>query len=154
MRLTGSKRARDTAKRLRRSMTPPEIALWLALRGNDAGLRFRKQHGAGEELALGFFCAPARLAIEVDGEAHNRGDRPARDAQRDAWVASQGVLTLRYPAVDVLRNPDGVVAQIIAVALERRGPKRGSPRPPPPTPSAPPPPGGGGWNLRASRTGH
>ncbi|MEG8022022.1 DUF559 domain-containing protein [Sphingomonas aerolata] len=29
-------------------MTPPEIALWLALRGNEAGLRFRRQHAAGQ----------------------------------------------------------------------------------------------------------
>ncbi|WP_307083476.1 endonuclease domain-containing protein [Sphingomonas faeni] len=56
-------------------MTLPEIALWRALRTNEEGLRFRKQHAAGPYV-LGFYCAPARLAIEVDGEAHNQGDRP------------------------------------------------------------------------------
>jgi hypothetical protein len=45
MRLEGSARARRSAKHLRKAMTPPEIALWLALRRNDAGLRFRKQYG-------------------------------------------------------------------------------------------------------------
>ena len=132
------------AKRLRRTMTPPEIALWLALRANDAGLRFRRQHGAGEAWVLDFFCAPARLAIEVDGEVHNRSDRPERDAARDAWFAAQGVLTLRYPAIDVLTNLDGVVAQIIAAAMERCAPSRTPRHPPPPSPPAPPPPGGGG----------
>jgi very-short-patch-repair endonuclease len=100
-------------------LTPPEIALWLALRRHAAGLRFRKQHAAGDYV-LDFYCAPARLAIEVDGEAHSRGNRPRRDMVRDAWLALQGVKVLRYSAVDVLTNVDGVVRQIIAVAVERR----------------------------------
>jgi very-short-patch-repair endonuclease len=119
MRLEGSGSGRRNAKRLRKEMTPPEIALWLALRRNDAGLRFRKQHGA-DDYVLDFYCAPARLAIEVDGEAHSCGDRPMRDAVRDAWLVTQGVRVLRYPAIDVLSNLDGVVREIIAVALERR----------------------------------
>ncbi len=84
MRLEGSEDSRRNAKRLRREMTPPEIALWLALRQNDAGLRFRKQHAAGNHFVLDFYCAPAKLVIEVDGEAHEPGDRPVRDAVRDA----------------------------------------------------------------------
>ena len=119
MRLEGSGSGRRNAKRLRKEMTPPEIGLWLALRQNDAGLRFRKQHGAGDYV-LDFYCAPARLAIEVDGEAHERGDRPERDAVRDAWLVAEGVRVLRYPAREVLGNLDGVVRQIIDVAVERR----------------------------------
>ncbi|QDZ07329.1 DUF559 domain-containing protein [Sphingomonas panacisoli] len=98
---------------------PTGIGLWLALRRNEAGLRFRKQHNAGNYV-LDFYCAPARLAIEIDGEAHNRGDRPERDELRDRWLAAQGVRVLRYPATDVLSNLDGVVRQIIIVALERQ----------------------------------
>ena len=119
MRLEGSESGRRNAKRLRRELTPPEIGLWLALRRNDAGLRFRRQHPA-EAYVLDFYCAPAMLAVEVDGEAHARGDRPVRDATRDAWLASRGVRVLRYPARDVLANLDGVVRQIIAIAIERR----------------------------------
>ncbi|MEO5493453.1 MAG: endonuclease domain-containing protein [Sphingomonas sp.] len=119
MRLEGSENGRRNAKRLRKEMTPPEIGLWLALRGNEAGLRFRKQDAAGDYV-LDFYCAPARLAIEVDGEAHNRGDRPYRDAARDEWLATQGVRVLRYLAADVLTNLEGVVREITTFALERR----------------------------------
>ena len=100
-------------------MTPPEIALWLALRANEEGLRFRKQHAAGPYV-LDFYCAPARLAIEVDGEAHNRGDRPERDATRDAWLAAQDIRVIHYPAREMLANLDDVVRQITSVALQRR----------------------------------
>ena len=119
MRLEGSPGGKRNAKRLRKEMTPPEIGLWLALRRNEAGLRFRKQH-AVDDYVLDFYCAPARLAVEVDGEAHNRGDRPTRDTVRDAWLVSQGLRVLRYPAIDILSNLDDVVRQIVAVAIERR----------------------------------
>ncbi len=119
MRLEGSGNGRRNARRLREEMTPPEIGLWLALRRNEIGLRFRRQHSAGGYV-LDFYCAPAMLAIEVDGEVHARGDRPARDAVRDAWLASQDVRVSRYPAKEVLTNLEGVVHQPIAVAIERR----------------------------------
>jgi very-short-patch-repair endonuclease len=115
----GSERSQRNAKRLRRRLTSPEIGLWLALRQNGAGLRFRKQHSAGDYV-LDFYCAPARLAIEVDGEAHARGDRPQRDSARDAWLGARGVRVLRYPAREVLGNLEGVVREIIAVAAKRR----------------------------------
>jgi very-short-patch-repair endonuclease len=119
MRLEGSESGKRNAKHLRKVMTPPEIGLWLALRGNEAGLRFRKQHAAGDYV-LDFYCAPAKLAVEVDGEAHSRGDRPSRDAVRDAWLAIRGVRVLRYPASDVLSNLDGVFREIMTIAVERR----------------------------------
>jgi very-short-patch-repair endonuclease len=122
MRLKGSENGRRNARRLRHEMTPPEIGLWLALRSNTENLRFRKQHAAGDYV-LDFYCAPARLAVEVDGEAHERGDRPERDAVRDVWLASRGVRVLRYPAREVLANLDGVLQRILAIAIERRDTK-------------------------------
>ena len=124
MRLEGSKRARKRAKELREEMTAPEVALWLALRANDVGLRFRKQHSAGEYI-LDFYCDPARLAIEVDGEVHERGDRPAREEMRDRWLTEQGVRVVRYAARDVLANVEGVATQVTALAMRRIEPIEG-----------------------------
>ena len=96
-------------------MTLPEVLLWQALRERPAGLKFRHQHPAGEYV-VDFFCAARRLAVEVDGEAHNRGDRPQADAARDTWIAAQGVRTLRVPAREVLRDLDAVVRHIVGTA--------------------------------------
>ena len=85
MRLDGSGNERRNARRLRKEITLPEIALWFALRRSAAGLRFRKQYPAGNYV-LDLYCGPARLAI-VDGEAHARGDRPARDAVRTSGLS-------------------------------------------------------------------
>jgi len=69
---------------------------------------------------LDFYRAKARLAVEVDGEAHDRGDRPERDARRDAWLTAKGIRTLRINATDVLRNLDGVMRHILT-ELSTRG---------------------------------
>src|SRR4051794_8710814 len=93
-------------------MSPPELRLWLELRKEPGGHYFRREHGAGP-YRLDFYCAKARLCIEVDGEAHERGDRPERDSRRDAYLALQGVRTLRIPAREVVRNLDGVLQHIL-----------------------------------------
>jgi very-short-patch-repair endonuclease len=109
------------ARKLRREMSLPEILLWRQLQEHPGGYLFRKQHPIGT-YSLDFACIRARLAIEVDGEAHERGDRPARDEVRDAWVLKQGVHTLRIPAVEVLKNMEGVIIAIVEACRVRAKP--------------------------------
>ncbi len=105
-------KATRSARRLRRKMTLPEVMLWHWLRQRPEGLKFRRQHPTGPYV-LDFFCSDARLAIEVDGEAHSRGERPTRDGTRDQWLRAAGIETLRIPAVDVLSDIDAVLRWII-----------------------------------------
>jgi very-short-patch-repair endonuclease len=100
------------AKALRRTMSLPEVLLWKAIKGRQVdGLQFRKQHPVGPYV-LDFYCDAAKLAIEVDGSSHAFGDRPARDERRDAWLAAQGIATLRLPAALILRDVDDAVRTI------------------------------------------
>ncbi len=113
------------ARRLRRSMTPPELRLWGMLRGKAVGgARFRRQHPIGPYI-LDFFCPAANLAIEVDGEDHGFEDRARRDARRDRWLAEHGVRTLRIAAGAVRDNADGVLASIIEALGEAGQPAIG-----------------------------
>jgi very-short-patch-repair endonuclease len=108
------------AKRLRRELTKPELMLWQILRSSPNGHKFRKQHPAGP-FVLDFFCARANLAIEADGFAHDTGDRPERDARRDAWLAVRRIDTIRIPAVDVLNDAVEVAGAIVATVEDRLG---------------------------------
>jgi very-short-patch-repair endonuclease len=87
-------------------------------------LRFRRQHPVGPYI-LDFYCPSARLAIEIDGTAHDFGDRPQRDDARDAWLVAKGIGTLRIPAADVMSNLEGTTRLILA---------RCAPSPPPASP--------------------
>ena len=106
------------ARKLRRTMTLPEVLLWRELRLRQFGLKFRREHGSGDYI-LDFYCSDARLGIEVDGISHDMGDRPARDDKRDAWFASEGIATLRIPATRVLQDLDGAMEAIVGAVRSR-----------------------------------
>ena len=100
-------------------MTPPEVRLWLRIRGRGTGLpAFRRQHPMGPYV-IDFYCPAARLAVEVDGIGHSMGDQPQRDERRDDWLASRGIATLRVPAADVMRRFEETLQAIITEALAR-----------------------------------
>ena len=101
------------ARRLRREMTLPEVLLWRLLRGKPQGLKFRTQHPY-RNWVFDFYCDSAKAVIEVDGIAHEMGDRPARDARRDAALHAAGFRVLRIPATDVLRDPEETAEAILA----------------------------------------
>ena len=117
------------ARALRGAMSLPEVLLWQELRRLALeDLRFRRQHPFGPYI-LDFYCAEARLAVEVDGESHNVADRPERDARRDAWLERRGVRVLRLPATVVLRDMDSALLTILASS--RQPPSSAAPTLPP-----------------------
>jgi 3-isopropylmalate/(R)-2-methylmalate dehydratase small subunit len=118
------------ARRLRRSLSKPEAMLWSELRKRPSGLKFRKQHPAGP-YTLDFYCAAARLCVEIDGESHERGDRPTGDAERDRFLKRHRVDVLRLPAREVLRNLEDAVSYIARQAEERLPLHRPADGPPP-----------------------
>ena len=98
-----------------------------ALKGAPEGLRFRKQHPIGDYRA-DFYCAAAKLVIEVDGIVHDMGDRPERDTARTAALEARGYRMLRVPASNVLKNADDAAASIVAYAARPlHHPSDGSP---------------------------
>ncbi len=108
-----------TARRFRKNLTEPELWLWLQLTSrSDDGLVFPNQHPIGPYI-LDFYCARAKLCIEVDGADHTRDDRIARDAVRDAVLADMGIHTYRITGGDVLEDPDEAANGVVLVALER-----------------------------------
>ena len=101
------------ARQFRKAMTHPEARLWTSLKTlRHEDITVRRQHPVGPYI-LDFYCERAKLAIEVDGEIHNRDDHPQRDERRDAWLLEQGIETLRIPAFEIMLNPDETVAGLL-----------------------------------------
>jgi very-short-patch-repair endonuclease len=99
-------------------MSLPEVLLWQELRKRPENLKFRRQQAANA-FVTDLYCHAARLVVEIDGESHERGDAPDRDAERDRTLEHQGVITLRIAAQDVLDNLEGTVTYIALRAKER-----------------------------------
>ena len=111
-----TKRAVATARKLRANMSLPEVLLWRELR--EAPLKFRRQHPLGPYV-LDFYCASARLGVEVDGIGHDMGDRPKQDEAREAWITAQGITVIRIAATEVLQSPPDTAEAILAACRAR-----------------------------------
>lgn len=103
------------ARELRRSPSPPESLLWQRLRERPAGLKFRRQHPFGPFI-VDFYCPAVKLVVEVDGDSHDMGDRPATDAHRERWLQEQGLRLLRFNAADVMNDVGSAVTAILRLA--------------------------------------
>ena len=108
--MTATDKAYKNARRLRRDLSLPEKLLWVRLR--QADVRFRRQHPIGAYV-LDFYCPAMKLAIEVDGAAHDFGNRPQRDEIRIAWLQGRSIDVLRISAKEVLADPDEIAGAII-----------------------------------------
>ena len=80
------------ARRLRREMTPHERKLWyLFLRKYP--VKIYKQRIIGRFI-VDFYCASAKLVIEVDGSQHYEPQGMAYDAERSAFLSALGLEVL------------------------------------------------------------
>lgn len=106
------------ARKLRTEMSLPETILWRELRKRPGGFKYRRQHPAGIYV-LDFYCASVRLAIEVDGFAHDSARAAKADEARAHFLRSQHVATLRVPAKAVLDDLEAVLTRITMVCEGR-----------------------------------
>jgi len=91
-------------------MTPAERHLWSKLRAyRFHGLKFQRQEPFGPYI-VDFYCSVARLAIELDGDAHFFTRRA--DAVRQEFLEAEGVTVLRFPNFEVLHNTAVVLRKI------------------------------------------
>jgi very-short-patch-repair endonuclease len=98
------------ARDMRNNPTRAERALWQRLKGRQVkGLRFRRQHSI-DRFIVDFYCAEARLVIEVDGPSHAG---PTYDAERQDCLEALG---LRVTDAEVLVEIDAVIARIAQTA--------------------------------------
>ena len=128
--LTGPGQTIGKARRLRTTMSLPEVLLWNVLRKRPGGHKFRRQHPAGPYV-LDFVCLARRIAVEIDGQSHEFGRQPYLDETRDEWLLTQGFTTLRISAGDVLSNIEGALA-VIVQQCDSSQPLRRRSAPPPP----------------------
>ncbi len=116
--ITGPRDTLKRARKLRSEMSLPEGLLWRELRKRPGDLKFRRQHPAGIYV-LDFYCAKARLAIEVDGRAHDGVRAATADARRSHFLRSQGVATTRVPASAILEDIEPVVFRLVQICEGR-----------------------------------
>ena len=92
-------------------MTKEERHLWydfLKLQPEN----FNRQKVIGKYI-VDFYCAEAKLVIELDGSQHCEDAGMAYDAERDEYLRGLGLTVCRYSNLDVMRNFEGVCTDIL-----------------------------------------
>jgi len=98
-----------SAKVLRKNMTDAEKKLWHGLRGEQLGVKFRRQYPF-QHFVLDFVCLEKRLVIEVDGGQH--ADAKAYDMHRTDVLKKAGFTVLRFWNNQVLDETAAVLEEI------------------------------------------
>ncbi len=98
------------AKELRKEMTPEERLLWNCFLRKHP-LHWYKQRTI-ENYIVDFYCASAKLIIELDGSQHYTEEGMEYDAQRTEVLEGLGFRVIRFSNYDVKSNFYGVCAEI------------------------------------------
>ena len=108
-----------TAKMLRKNMTREEKHLWYDFLRTYA-VRFSRQKVLGKYIA-DFYCAEAKLVIELDGSQHFTEDGKQYDAERTRFLEGYGLKVVRIPNGEVGRNFRGVCEYIDGLVRQSLG---------------------------------
>ncbi len=98
------------AKVLRKNMTPWERKLWYDFLRNYP-VRFQRQKAIGNYIA-DFYCAKARLIIELDGGGHYTPEQAEKGEQRTNDLNAMNLTVARICNLDIDRNFSGVCEYI------------------------------------------
>ena len=108
-----------TAKMLRKNMTKEEKHLWYDFL-RTYPKRFIRQKIIGNYI-VDFYCASARLVIELDGSGHYTKEVIEYDKKRTAFLEEYGLTVLRIPNTEIHKNfynvceyIDGLVKQSLS----------------------------------------
>ena len=104
------------AKELRKNMTKEERHLWYDFL-RQYPVRFQRQKVLGKYI-VDFYCAKAKIVIELDGSQHYEEDSLRKDAQRTAYLKGYDLTVIRIPNNEVNTNFEGV-CQYIDLAVQR-----------------------------------
>ena len=111
MNLNKNGKLTNLSKVLRRNMTVDERHLWYDFLKN-LPVRINRQKVIGPYI-VDFYCASARLVIELDGSQHHQDDNAQKDVERDAYLKEKKITVLRYSNFAVRKNFPAVCEDIL-----------------------------------------
>lgn len=106
------------ARELRQPQTPAEATLWRHLRNRNMKYKFRRQHPI-YRFIIDFYCAEAKLLIEIDGDSHLVKEQIEYDKARTEYLEALGYKVIRFTNNDVRYTISAVVDKIINTVEKR-----------------------------------
>ena len=111
------------AKQLRKEMTKEERHLWYDFL-RSYPVRFSRQKVLGKYIA-DFYCAEAKLVIELDGSQHFESENITKDEERTVFLEGYDLTVIRIPNHEVNKNFQGVCEYIDLTVKQAQSKLRG-----------------------------
>ena len=108
---TNNPQLRKNAQELRRGMTKEERRLWYDFL-KQLPVTVNRQKVIGNYI-VDFYCASAKLVIELDGSQHYESEGVISDRERDQVLNEMGISVVRYANNEVNGNFEGVCKDIL-----------------------------------------
>ncbi len=112
------------AKVLRKNMTKEERKLWYEFL-KLLPITIHRQKVLGKYI-VDFYCAKAKLVIELDGSQHYEKESILKDQEREEYLKAIGLKVLRYPNNAINSNFKGVCQDINKYLREYTSPPTSS----------------------------
>lgn len=112
-----SRNTKQAAQEPRKNMTPQEKHLWYDyLRTYPQQFRRQKQI---DRFIVDFYCASARLVVEIDGAQHFTPEGIAYDAERTRILEQYGLRVIRFTNAQIDEQFHGVCREIDSIVTGR-----------------------------------
>ena len=105
------------ARNLRKNMTKEEKHLWYDFLRNYK-MKIYRQKILGKYIA-DFYCAKAKLVIEIDGSQHFNDEGERKDYERTKFLEKYDLMIVRISNNEINKNFNGVCEYIDSVIKER-----------------------------------
>ena len=107
------------AKILRKNMTNEERLLWYRFL-RTYPVKFLRQKPLGNYI-VDFYCAAAKLVVELDGSQHNEAEKAEKDAERTDYLEAYGLRVVRIANIEVTQHFESVCEYIDQLVREAIG---------------------------------
>ena len=108
---------RNNARKLRKEMTKEERHLWYDFLRHYP-IKFNRQKVLGKYI-VDFYCASAKLVIEIDGSQHYLEEGQLYDKQRTEYLEKYNLKVVRIPNGEINNNFEGICRYIDSIVKSR-----------------------------------
>ena len=112
---------KETARKLRKNMTPAEQLLWEHIRRDISGFRFLRQKplyiftedsGQARFIIPDFYCYEKRLILEIDWNIHETPDVDNLDREKEKLLKAQRIEVMRITNDEIFKDIETVMQKI------------------------------------------
>jgi len=102
---------KEIRRKLRKEMPEGEKRVWIVVKNNNLGYKFRRQYGIGP-FVVDFCCPQSKLVIEVDGLSHDDERVADYDKRRQKYLEDNGFAVIRFTSAEAFSDLQDIAKKI------------------------------------------